>query len=278
MSPCSPNLLIIPSDSRIRYWDAAILIPNLFFLLFLILKCGSVFRKLRTGNSPVLRAFTLLVYLSTLVNIIRCAYSMTVSMTSGLEQTVDQTLWIVIKFFYLTAEFCALTFGLLFGHLDNGKSILVALLGTLLVSIPHTAVQIIIEMKVIDNVSLFLFPNISHNFLVFQSWLPLTYFDIQSDGGFLFWVLSSAILALVYFFIMCLPLICCQKYTKLPSKGSFLVYCMMMVTLNVLQSLGATLLLFKSSDGLCFVGVSTYVYFVMYPPIIYFTFLRKKLK
>ena len=77
---------------------------------------------------------------------------MTLSMTDGLEQTVDQTLWTVIKFFYLTAEFCALTFGLLFGHLDNGKSILVALLGTLLVSIPHTAVQVIVEMKIIDNV------------------------------------------------------------------------------------------------------------------------------
>uniref|UniRef100_A0A8R1HK76 Transmembrane protein adipocyte-associated 1 homolog n=5 Tax=Caenorhabditis japonica TaxID=281687 RepID=A0A8R1HK76_CAEJA len=246
---------------RIRYWDLSILVPNLLFLLFLILKCGNVIRKVRTGNSPVLRAFTLLVYVSTLVNIVRCVYSMTLSMTEGLEETVDQTLWIVIKFFYLTAELSALTFGLLFGHLDNGKSILVALLGTMLISIPHTAVQIIIEMKIIDN-----------------SWLPLTYFDIQSDGGFLFWVLSSAFLALTYFSIMCLPLVCCQKYTKLPSKGSFLIYCMLMVVLNLLQSLGATLILFKSSDGLCFVGVSTYVYFVMYPPIIYFTFLRKKLK
>ncbi|EGT41138.1 hypothetical protein CAEBREN_13060 [Caenorhabditis brenneri] len=138
-------------EKRTRYWDAAILLPNLLFLLFLILKCGSVIRKLQAGNSPVLRAFTLLVYVSTLVNIIRCIYSMTLSMTDGLEQTVDQTLWIVIKFFYLTAEYCALTFGLLFGHLDNGKSILVALMGTLLVSIPHTAVQVIVEMKIIDN-------------------------------------------------------------------------------------------------------------------------------
>ncbi|UMM27317.1 hypothetical protein L5515_010660 [Caenorhabditis briggsae] len=251
----------LPGGFRIRYWDAAILIPNLLFLLFLFLKCTSVIRKLQTGNSPVLRAFTLLVYVSTLVNIIRCVYSMTLSMTDGLEQTVDQTLWIIIKFFYLTAEFCALTFGLLFGHLDNGRSILIALLGTLLVSIPHTAVQVIVEMKIIDN-----------------SWLPLTYFDIESDGGFVFWVLSSATLALVYFFIMCLPLVCCQKYTKLPSNGSFFIYCMMMVTLNILQSMGAALILFKSSDGLCFVGVSTYVYFVLYPPIIYFTFLRRKLK
>ncbi|CAI5448807.1 unnamed protein product [Caenorhabditis angaria] len=224
---------------EIRYWDAAILLPNLLFLLFLFFKCQNVINRCQKGNSPVFRAFFLLVYISTLVNVIRSVYSMTITMTNNpLEESLNQTLWIIIKFFYLTAEFSALTFALLFGHLDNGRSILIALLVTLVLSIPHTTAQLLIEMKLVN-----------------ISWIENPYLEV--DVGQIFWILSSTLIALAYFIVLCLPLICCQKYTKLPSKLSFFIYCMMMILLNLFQAFGATLILFKSSDGLCFVGLST---------------------
>ncbi|VDO67678.1 unnamed protein product [Haemonchus placei] len=215
-----------------RYWDLAILLPNLFFLLFLLLNGRHVLKKISGSKSPVFKAFFVLVYLTTIMNVIRCIVSMSISATNPVGELVDKILWISLKFFYMTSELSVLTFALLFGHLDSSTSIRRALVATLLISLAHTGIQSVLELKLIDQ-------SIADGF-----------FDLHSEGGLLFWLLTSAAFALVYLFVLCLPITCVRRYVTLPSKCSFYLYCMMLSFLNILQALGALLLFLLSSDGM----------------------------
>ncbi|CAJ0603693.1 unnamed protein product [Cylicocyclus nassatus] len=244
----------------LRYWDVAILVPNLLFSLFLILNARHVLKKITNSKSPVFRAFFLLVYLTTFMNIVRCIVSMSISATNPVGELVDKILWISLKFFYMTSELSVLTFALLFGHLDSSTSIRRALIATLLISLAHTGIQSVLELKLIDQ-------SITDGF-----------FDLHSEGGLIFWMLTSAAFALIYLFVLCLPLTCVRRYVTLPSKCSFYLYCILLSFLNILQALGAVLLFFQATDGMCFVDFSTYLYFCFYTPIVYVTFLRRSLK
>ena len=60
---------------RIRYFDVCILIPNLIFLLFLVIKWIRTRTKLNL-NKPLLLSVTCLLLLITLTNILRCLFVM----------------------------------------------------------------------------------------------------------------------------------------------------------------------------------------------------------
>ena len=60
---------------RIRYFDLIILIPNVIFLLFIIIKWIRTRTKLNT-NKPLLLSVTCLLLLIALTNILRCAFVM----------------------------------------------------------------------------------------------------------------------------------------------------------------------------------------------------------
>ncbi|CAB3406737.1 unnamed protein product [Caenorhabditis bovis] len=245
---------------RIRYWDLAILIPNLIFLIFLLAKCRVMCSRTLIRNDPVFRSFFILAYISSIMNIVRSFYSMTISVTNPPEHTIDQSLWFAIKFVYLTAELCVLSFALLFGHFDNIKNLGIAIFVTLMISVPHTAVQMLLEMRLVPTDSIY-----------------NAYFDVDADLTTIFWIFSSMFVSMIYLIYMFVALVFCRKFTKLPSRPSFVVFCVFMISLNILQALGAVLLLLKSFDGFCFVAFSTYAYFFSYSPILYFAFLRKKL-
>ncbi|VDM53549.1 unnamed protein product [Angiostrongylus costaricensis] len=88
------------------------------------------------------------------MNIVRCVVSMSISATNPVGELVDKILWIALKFFYMTSELSVLTFALLFGHLDSSTSIRRALMATLLISLIHTAIQSVLEFKLVDQVRL----------------------------------------------------------------------------------------------------------------------------
>ncbi|PIO74879.1 hypothetical protein TELCIR_03103 [Teladorsagia circumcincta] len=175
---CRDVLLYEVPIIGVRYWDIAILTPNLLFLLFLLLNARHVLKKITGSKSPVFKAFFVLVYLTTFMNVIRCIVSMSISATNPVGELVDKILWISLKFFYMTSELSVLTFALLFGHLDSSTSIRRALIATLLISLAHTGIQSVLELKLIDQ-------SITDGF-----------FDLHSQGGLLFWMLTSAAFAL----------------------------------------------------------------------------------
>uniref|UniRef100_A0A1I7XJW2 G_PROTEIN_RECEP_F1_2 domain-containing protein n=1 Tax=Heterorhabditis bacteriophora TaxID=37862 RepID=A0A1I7XJW2_HETBA len=183
----------------IRYWDVAILVPNVLVVLFLLCKSHHVLKKIRSSKSPVFKAFFFLVYLTTSMNVTRCVVSMSISITNPVGEIVDKS---------ITEGF----------------------------------------------------------------------FDLHSEGGLVFWMFTSAAFTFVYILALFLPLTCVKKYITLPSKCSFYLYCILLSFLNILQALGATLLFFKTTDGMCLIDFSTYLYFCLYTPVVYVTFLRHTLK
>lgn len=59
---------------------------------------------------------------------------------------------------------------------------------------------------------------------------------------------------------------------------SFYVYVFLLALLNGAGSIGCTLLLVKTTEGLCIVDVTTFVYFTLFTPLVYITFLSSFLR
>lgn len=54
---------------------------------------------------------------------------------------------------------------------------------------------------------------------------------------------------------------------------SFYVYVSLLAQLNGIGSIGCTFLLLKITEGLCIVDVTTFLYFTLFTPLVYITFL-----
>uniref|UniRef100_A0A914WV83 Transmembrane protein adipocyte-associated 1 homolog n=1 Tax=Plectus sambesii TaxID=2011161 RepID=A0A914WV83_9BILA len=260
---CKQVLVQKIGQYSVRVWDVAILVPNLIFLIFLIYKFGRVRQKLRQTRSPVFKAFFLLVYITTILNIVRCVVSMCISATNNVGETVDRILWLVLKFFLLSAELCVLTFGLLFGHLDSRTSIRRVLAATIFISLLHSSVQTLLEFKWYDT-----------KFVVHDP----EEFDLYAHGGMAFWMVTSGFFVLIYVVVCALPLFpCIRNRITLPQKPEFYGYCLGLAVLNAAQVIGAGLIFANAMDGMCVVDVTSYAYFALYTPVVYFVFLRRSL-
>ncbi|KAI6202349.1 UPF0359 membrane protein [Aphelenchoides besseyi] len=240
-----------------RYWDLFIFTLNLLFFVFLLFKCGNMRRKLKhSGGSTMFRNFFVLVYITTILNIIRSGISVTLTMTDQIEQLMEHVIWLSLKVSLLGAELCILIFGLLFGQSDNTRGILCAFLFAAFLAILHTACQSLIDFKIIDQ------------------YLSVDAIQLYSYSGLNFWMLSSIFFAIVYLLACFIPLVCCQRRPCVFHRCSFFFYCSLMATLNLAQAFAALLITMDCDDGICLADFVTLFYFTFFPPLVYFTFLR----
>lgn len=93
-----------------------ILVPNLLFLLFIIVRFNRARLKLRATSSPIYLAFYGLVICSVVISVIRCAVSMTVNAATTFGGKADKVLWVTVRFFLLSTEMSVVIFGLAFGN------------------------------------------------------------------------------------------------------------------------------------------------------------------
>ncbi len=96
---------------------------------------------------------------------------------------------------------------------------------------------------------------------------------VFGHGGMVFWMLSSGLFASLYFLVHLLPVLPCRHYVTLPAKVSFYRYVNFLLVLNMVQSVACASLVAGLPDGLCFLNLTTYVYFTAFIPTVYFTFL-----
>ncbi|XP_075217160.1 transmembrane protein adipocyte-associated 1 homolog isoform X2 [Lycorma delicatula] len=246
-------------NSRIRIWDVVILVPNLLFLLFLIVRFNRARLKLRATSSPIFFAFYGLVVVNVLISVVRCVVSMSVNAAALIGGYVDTILWVTVRFFLLSTEMSVLIFGLAFGHLDSRSSIRYVLLATSLISLAFSISQGVLEVFAPDEH----FRIDSKDYILF------------GHGGMLFWFISSIVFALIYLTILILPWTRLRERLALPSKRSFYVYIILLVLLNIGQSVGSGLLLYSIWQGLCVVDVTTCLYFTLFTPLVYHTFLSE---
>ncbi|XP_011310190.1 transmembrane protein adipocyte-associated 1 homolog isoform X1 [Fopius arisanus] len=247
-------------DSRVRIWDLVILIPNLVFLLFIIVRSNRARLKLRATSSPIYLAFYGLVICNVVISVIRCVVSMTVNAATDVGGKVDKVLWVTVRFFLLSTEMSVVIFGLAFGHLDSRSSIQRVLLATSLISLAFTITQGTLELVLPDDT--FHIP--SRDFYVF------------GHGGMMFWFCSSLVFTLIYLFILILPRTRLRERLNLPTKKSFYIYVGTLAALNMIQSIGAGLLNYtQNSAGLCVVDLTAALYLTFFTPLVYHTFLSE---
>jgi hypothetical protein len=169
----------------------------------------------------------------------------------------DKILWVAVRFFLLSTELSVLIFGLAFGHVDSGTSIRRVLLITSIISLIYSSTQGALEIVAPDE-----------NFYIREK-----EYNIFGHGGTVFWMTSSALFAVVYTTICVLPFTRLRETLALPSKPSFYWYALFLSLLNWTQAVGNGLLYYKVTAGLCVVDVTTYLYFSLLTPLVYWTFL-----
>ncbi|XP_024086208.1 transmembrane protein adipocyte-associated 1 homolog [Cimex lectularius] len=256
---CKLILYIEVPNSRIQVWDLVMFIPNILFLIFLAVRFNRARLKLRATSSPIFMAFYGLVVINVVISLLRCIVSMTVNATEMVGNYVDTILWVSVRFFLLSTEISVVVFGLACGHLDSRSSIRHVLLATSLISLAFSSSQATLEIFNPDN-----------NFKLHGK-----DFSLFGHGGMLFWFISSIVFTLIYMSILILPWTRLRERLALPSKRSFYVYIMMLVLLNLTQSIGSGLLLYSVNEGLCVVDVTTCLYFTLFTPLVYHTFLSE---
>ncbi|XP_051985841.1 transmembrane protein adipocyte-associated 1 homolog [Xyrauchen texanus] len=242
-------------DSSVRFWDLTLLIPNVAFLIFLMWKLPSARAKIRLTSSPIFVAFYILVFVVAAVGITRAIVSMTVS-TSTAATLIDKVLWEITRFFLLAIELSVIILGLAFGNLESKSSVKRVLAITAVLSLAYSITQGTLEIRYPDK----------H--------LSAKDFNIYGHGGRHFWLASSCFFFLVYSLIVILPKTPIRERISLPSKRSFYVYAAILAVLNLVQGLGSALLCADIIEGLCCVDVTTFLYFSVFAPLIYVTFLK----
>uniref|UniRef100_A0A4W3KHH1 Integral membrane protein GPR175 n=1 Tax=Callorhinchus milii TaxID=7868 RepID=A0A4W3KHH1_CALMI len=251
-------LIVLYADighSRVRFWDVFLLIPNVLFFAFLIWKLPSARAKIRVTSSPIFTTFYILVFVVALVGIARAIVSMTVS-ASSVAMVTDKILWEISRFFLLATELSVIILGLAFGHLESAASIKRVLAITTVLALGYSITQGTLEI---------LYPD-AH--------LSAEDFNVYGHGGRHFWLASSCFFFLVYSLIVILPKTPLRERISLPSKKSFYVYAGILSLLNLLQGIGSTLLCAEIAAGLCCVDITTFLYFSLFAPLMYVTFLK----
>eukprot|EP01137_Pigoraptor_chileana_P000141 Opistho-2@35810 len=240
--------------TEILVWDVVIFGPNALFFIFLLLGVKVARMKLRSMTSLITSTFYMLIWLICLTSLSRTV--MHIALPS--QDTVDQLLWLLVRFLILMLEVCVLVFGLLFGNIVNtrrGKKITLAV--TTLISLAYAVIQGVLEFE--TNWTL------SHHH---------SHWDMYAHGGMIFLFVTSAIFTLVYLSIVIMPYTPLQHKWPLPVKRSFYAYAFFLCVVNLLQAIGSALVFYEYIAGLCLVDLTTLVYFCFFAPMVYFIFLR----
>ncbi|CAG2105863.1 unnamed protein product [Medioppia subpectinata] len=245
--------------SRLRIWDAIIFVPNVLFLAFLLLGLKATKQKLRQTTSPIFATFYLLVCINVTTSLLRCVISMLVNVTSPAGDITDKVFWVIVRFFLLSTETSVLVFGLAFGHLDSQTSIRRVLLVTSFVSLAYSICQGCLEIVAPDE----------------SFYIKERDYYLFSHGGMIFWFCTCLLFALIYLTVFLLPWTPCRQRIPLPTKQSFYVYACLLSVLNLIQAMGSALFFRGHMEGLCVVDVTTYVYFTLFTPLVYWTFLAQ---
>ncbi|KAK7102635.1 transmembrane protein adipocyte-associated 1 homolog [Littorina saxatilis] len=261
-SPCQWILYYDVHYSGVRLWDVMILVPNALFLAFLLFRLRNNVSKLQTSSSPIFTAFYGLVFVVSVISVLRCIVSMTVNASVEAGDIADKMLWLLLRFFLLGTEASVIIFGIYFGHLDSRTSIRRVLICTSFFALVYSTVQGTLEM------------NYQHSsYSVSNPDNTTENFDLFAHGGMIFLCTSSSFFCLVYCVVLILPLTSIRERFTLPTKRSFYYYVGALAGLNFVQAIGSLLMYQMVGHALCVIDVTTYVYFTLFDPLVYGTFL-----
>lgn len=249
--PCQKILWAsVSQGSAVKTWDVLLMLPNLAFAIFLCCRVATTLRKLRATNSAVFRAYHGLVLISAAAAVLRGCVAMSISSynKSHSGQVAEQLLWLGLSFVLLTMELSVLMLGM--RQQDSQSSVKRVVLLATLISLIHTSVQSLLELQS---------PNALFNIKREQ---------VFGHGGPSFLLLTSLLLGLTYALVLGL------QFKLGPYRAFMGPYCGLMFVLNMVQALGAFILLAQQNPtGICLVNMTNYIYLAIYTPIVYFSFI-----
>eukprot|EP00238_Polyblepharides_amylifera_P013455 CAMPEP_0196586572 /NCGR_PEP_ID=MMETSP1081-20130531/54828_1 /TAXON_ID=36882 /ORGANISM="Pyramimonas amylifera, Strain CCMP720" /LENGTH=285 /DNA_ID=CAMNT_0041908499 /DNA_START=65 /DNA_END=922 /DNA_ORIENTATION=- len=228
-------------------------IPALAFLGFLFYTARESIRKLTQSNCPILTTYYAMLWFVSGFNLIRASIDLSPE-KGGSALRTGVWLWTVGGLFFLEVSVVLL---LAQGYLISGRK---AMLQTGLTAGIITILLLIYK-------GMFLWLGWIEVYGVSES----NYMKQTQVAKFFFWCLKPLVCLVVYSVILALP------HTRwrevLPARPSFQRYIGFLVGLNFFTLLGASLLTADVTQGYCVYGVCAWVYFSLYPPALYLTFL-----
>lgn len=234
-----------------------LLVPNVIFLLFLLLRSKVAVAKLRQTNRPIFFTFYIMAFVATIVSVIRAVVSMIVDATTVPGDLTDTVLWLAVRYALLAIELCVVIFGIGFSHLDSKSSIKLILFITCLISLCYSVVQGCLEV---------IYPDAHYED-------PKEH-DIFTHGGMIFWCVTSSVFCLAYIIVFLLPYTPVKNRIQLPAKRSFYCYVVSLAILNFCQGVGSALVYEDIQPAICLVDITSFLYFTCFAPLIYITFLH----
>ncbi|CAL8462360.1 g1893 [Coccomyxa elongata] len=239
-------------------------LPTVLFLAFLGWRLLPSIRKLQRSQSHIMTTYYGFLWGVSLLNLMRCialvAQDLQPSGDEYLPPLLLNHLWLLTRFGLVMLEVSVVVF-LLQGYLTSGRE---ALIRTLWISGAYAAFETLVASMYIfvAHVPLFLYggsPEAPENDLHWSKW------------GF--WLAHTVLFLMVYALILILPNT--KWRDRLPAKPSFYRYILVLFGLNVLAGLGSILLGSVVVGGYCVYGLATFLYYAIYPPLLYLTFLSE---
>ena len=244
----------------ITYWNLALLAPNVLFLIFLAYHIGLFHRTFQQHHFPVVKTLLILVSLVCLVNVVRGFVASITKAHSPDGSIANETLWLLLRFLVLAVEISVIGFGL-FGS-ARGKGVGKRVLSlSFFLALVYASIQSLLEVYAPDDAKVF-----RSKYMMFH------------HGGMMFWFITSCIFFVIYSSVVILPktnCLCARGFLSLPSNRAFYRYAAILCVVNLLEAIGSLLVYYRKVYGLCILNVAVLLFYSLFAPLIYFTFLRK---
>lgn len=261
---CKKILFIsICQGTGMRAWDVLLLLPALFFLVFLGIRWSSTKRKLLATHSMMFRTFHFLVGSNVALALTRSLISMILHSVAEPDkaQVLDKTLWIILQSYMLFTEICVLVFGLC-GSNDSLRSMKKVIVFSVLMSLAFSV-----------SLSVFEFSEADTSFEVFYN--SRKYF-IYGYGGASFYFTMSIMLSIAYATtLLCALVPNIRNRLIIPDKPPFYQYCGLLMATHCLMATGAGMIYFNGNpNGLCLLNFASFLYVAFFAPLTFIVFLN----
>ena len=187
------------------------------------------------------------------INLLRLIIQLVVVDIPDLYSPFTDTSWLFIQFCLLFVEISVVIF-MCHKHVISGRE---AFRSTVFIS-SITALVFTVVMGI----------------LIFTVNIPL--FDMLPGPSSLFWLIFSIFFLTGYLVLILVP------HTRfadlLPERPEFFRYIFLLFCLNFIATLGALLVFLHYGIGYCFWDLQIILYYSLYPPLLYFSFLHSFLR
>lgn len=262
---CKKILFIsICQGTGMRAWDVLLLLPALFFLVFLGIRWSSTKRKLLATHSMMFRTFHFLVGSNVALALARSLISMILHGVAEPDkaQVFDKTLWIILQSYMLFTEICVLVFGLCGSQFDSLRSMKKVILVSVLMSLAFTV-----------SLSVFEFSEADTSFEVFYN--SSKYF-IYGYGGASFCFATSILLSIAYATtLLCSMVPKIRNRLSITDKPPFYQFCGLLMATHCLMAIGAGMIYINGNpNGLCLLNLASFLYVAFFAPLTFIVFLN----